>query len=274
MQRNCSPHPAQHGFTLVELVMVIVILGVIGTTIAVFMRNPIDAYLATSRRAALADEADTVVRRMARDLRTALPNSIRQASNQCIEFIPTRIGARYRAIDKVAGDGSGLDFTSADTTFNMLGDNTALNTRQQIRVNDIVAIYNLGIPDSTAYSGNNTSVVTAIGTVSGGETPITINSKLFPQESGSKRFHVIPSDDTVASYICSGGNLYRNANYALSTSCPTPAAGTPLIAKGATCNFSYTVVDQRNALVQLNLTFTDSGESVNVYHEVHTNNTP
>ena len=264
----------QRGFTLVETVMTIVILGIIGTTIALFMRHPVEAYTSIARRAALADAADTTVRRMARDLRTALPNSIRQTSNQCIEFIPTRMGARYRAIDKVANDGSGLDFTSADTTFNMLGDNSALNTRQQIRVNDIVAIYNLGIPDSTAYSGNNTSVITAIGAVSGGETPITINSKLFPEESGSKRFHIIPSDDTVASYICSGGHLYRNSNYALATSCPTPSTGTPLIAKGVTCGFSYTTVSRRNALVQLNLTFTDAGESVTVYHEVHTNNTP
>lgn len=264
----------QRGFTLVETVMTIVILGIIGTTIAIFMRHPVEAYAAIARRAALADAADTTVRRIARDLRAALPNSIRQTNDQCIEFIPTRVSARYRAIDKVATDGSKLDFTSADTTFNMLGDNTALNARQQIQVNDIVAVYNLGITGADAYGGTNTSVITAIGAVSGGETPITINSKLFPEESGSKRFHVIPSDDTVASYICSGGNLYRNANYALATSCPTPSAGTPLIAKGVTCGFSYTTVSKRNALVQLNLTFTDTGESVNIYHEVHTNNTP
>lgn len=254
--------------------MTIVILGIIGTTIAIFMRHPVEAYAAIARRAALADAADTTVRRIARDLRAALPNSIRQTNDQCIEFILTRVSARYRAIDKVATDGSKLDLTSADTTFNMLGDNTALNARQQIRVNDIVAVYNLGITGVDAYGGTNTSVITAIGAVSGGETPITINSKLFPEESGSKRFHVIPSDDTVASYICSGGNLYRNANYALATSCPTPSAGTPLIAKGVTCGFSYTTVSKRNALVQLNLTFTDTGESVNIYHEVHTNNTP
>ena len=264
----------QRGFTLVETVMTIVILGIIGTTIAIFMRHPVEAYTAIGRRAALADAADTTVRRIARDLRAALPNSIRQTNDQCIEFIPTRVSARYRAIDKVATDGSKLDFTSADTTFNMLGDNTALNARQQIQVNDIVAVYNLGITGTDAYGGTNTSVITAIGAVSGGETPITINSKLFPEESGNKRFHVIPSDDTVASYMCSGGNLYRNANYALATSCPTPSAGTPLIAKGVTCGFSYTTVSKRNALVQLNLTFTDTGESVNIYHEVHTNNTP
>lgn len=264
----------QRGFTLVETVMTIVILGIIGTTIAIFMRHPVEAYAAIARRAALADAADTTVRRIARDLRAALPNSIRQTNDQCIEFIPTRVSARYRAIDKVATDGSKLDFTSADTTFNMLGDNTALNARQQIRVNDIVAVYNLGITGADAYGGTNTSVITAIGAVSGGETPITINSKLFPEESGSKRFHVIPSDDTVASYICSGGNLYRNANYVLATSCPTPSTGTPLIAKGVTCGFSYTTVSKRNALVQLNLTFTDTGESATIYHEVHTNNTP
>ncbi len=270
-------HIPQRGFTLVETVMTIVLLGIIGATIAVFMRHPVDAYTAIARRAGLADAADTTVRRMARDLRAALPNSIRQTNNQCIEFIPTRIGARYRTIDKVANDGSSLDFVNADTTFNMLGDNTALNARQQIRVSDIMVVYNLGIPGSDAYTGSNTSVITAVGSVSGGETPITINSKLFPPPSGtsdSKRFHVVPSDDTVASYICSGGNLYRNSNYALSTSCPTPSAGTPLIAKGVTCNFSYTAVSLRNALVQLTLTLTDSGESVNIYHEIHTNNTP
>jgi prepilin-type N-terminal cleavage/methylation domain-containing protein len=86
----------QRGFSLIELVMVIVILGVVGATVAVFMRKPVDAYVDTSRRAALSDLADTAVRRIARDVRRALPNSVRNPSNQCIEFIPTRTGGRYR----------------------------------------------------------------------------------------------------------------------------------------------------------------------------------
>jgi len=94
----------QRGFTLVELVMVIVILGIVGGMVAVFMRAPIEAYFDSGRRAALTDVADTAVRRMSRDLRKALPNSIRTStvngSDTCLEFIPTRTGARYRELDR------------------------------------------------------------------------------------------------------------------------------------------------------------------------------
>ena len=67
----------QRGFTLVELIMVIVLMGIIGGIMSVFMRGPIDAYFSGARRAALTDVADTTVRRIARDLHRALPNSIR-----------------------------------------------------------------------------------------------------------------------------------------------------------------------------------------------------
>ena len=107
----------QRGFTLIELVMVIVILGVLGGIVAVWMKGPIDAYLALGRRAALTNVADTTVRRIARDLRTALPNSVRTPNANCMEFIPTKTGGRYRADDTAAG----LNFAAADTTFNMLG---------------------------------------------------------------------------------------------------------------------------------------------------------
>lgn len=266
----------QSGFTLVELIMVIVIMGVIGGAVAVFMKSPIDAYFDTTRRAGIADVADTTVRRMARDIRKALPNSIRlggTGGNQCVEFIPTRMGGRYRVEEIVAGDGTSLDFSTTDTAFNMLGQNTVLPADQQVRANDMVAIYNLGIPGADAYAGDNTAVVS--GVVDGVETSVTIAAKRFPLASGSNRFHVIPGDETIVSYMCSGGRLYRNAGYAYSSSCPTPTAGTtPIIATEATCNFAYSAADIRNALVQLSLTFTNSGESVSIYHEVHVNNTP
>lgn len=273
----------QSGFTLVELIMVIVILGVIGGTVAVFMKRPIDAYFDTARRAGIADAADTTVRRMARDIRKALPNSIRLSGTQCIEFIPTRMGGRYRAQDIVVGDETSLKFDAADLSFNMLGLNASLPADQQIRagggVNDVVAVYNLGIPGASAYLGNNTAVVTAVSVspASATETQIQMvgNTLRFPLESASRRFHIIPGDELIVSYICSGGKLYRNTNYAYNTSCPAPVAGTtPLIASEATCNFAYNNADIRNGLVRLSLNFSSAGESASIYHEVHVNNTP
>jgi MSHA biogenesis protein MshO len=270
----------QTGFTLVELVMVIVILGAVGSMVSVFMKGPIDAYFASSRRAALTDVADTTVRRMGRDIRKALPNSIRLGNltadgYQCIEFIPTRTGGRYRVNDTVVSpaDDTSLKFSAPDTTFNMLGRNSLLPD-QQIVANDVVAVYNLGIPGADAYALDNTATVSSV--VDGIETTINMagNTTKFPLPSGGNRFHVIPGGEKIVSYICSGGNLYRNANYAYSPSCPAPTSATPIIANGATCNFSYDTQDIRNALVQLKMAFTSAGEAVNIYHEVHVNNTP
>lgn len=275
----------QAGFTLVELIMVIVILGVIGGTVAMFMKGPIDAYFDTARRAGIADVADTTVRRMARDLRKALPNSIRvvpgsTVGTDCIEFIPTRMGGRYRAQDivPVPTDNTSLRFDAADDSFNMLGINTDLPADQRVQINDLVAVYNLGIAGANAYDSNNTATVSSVAPspASASETRINLFPTLkFPLESPTRRFHVIPVDEKVVSYICSGNKLYRNTNYGYATSCPAPTAGTtPFIADGATCNFAYDSSDMRNGLAKLSLSFSSAGESVSIYHEVHVNNTP
>lgn len=261
----------QSGFTLIELVMVIVIMGVIGGIVAVFMKSPIDAYVDSARRAALTDVADTAVRRMARDIRKALPNSILNPNNQCLEFIPTKTGGRYRADVDAAGNGDTLNFAAADTTFNMLGNNGDFPADQQIQVNDVVAVYNLGINGADAYAADNTSVVSKV--VNGTETEITIASKQFPLASGSNRFHVIPGGENVVAYVCNGGNLFRTARAFSGAACPT--TGAILARNVGSCNFVYNGSDlQRNALVQLSITFTDGGETVSLYHEVHTDNTP
>ncbi len=269
---------------MIEMVMVIVILGVVGGMVAVFMKGPIDAYVSAGHRTALTDVADSTARRMARDISKALPNSIRQvigsgaADTNCVEFIPTKTGGRYRADDTSAG----LDSASAagDTTFNMLGSNALLATNQQIGIGDLIAIYNLGISGASAYSADTTSTVTAApttaGTASAPETVLTITAKQFPLASPGNRFHVIPSTEKVVSYVCSGGRLLRSANHAYSTICPTSGATVSVMANNVSaCNFDYTGSDlQRNALVKLQLTFTRDGESVSLYHEVHVDNTP
>jgi len=283
---------SESGFTLVEMVMVMVIIGIVSAMVAVFMRAPIDAYFDTARRAALTDTADTAVRRMARDIRKALPNSVRNPSDQCIEFIPTKTGGRYRTAVDDSGGGDPLDFAAADTGFNMLGLNSALPANQQISINDMIVVYNLGIPGSDAYVSTggsiNTAAVTSVTSGTGtlaNETHIDIAARKFPLPSGSNRFHVIPGNEKIVSFLCSGGHLWRKANYTYPTSiadatvCSTSIAGggtIAMLAKNASCTFVYNGSDlQRNGLVQMTLSLTDaSGETVRLYHEVHVDNSP
>lgn len=272
--RSCLPScKQQHGFTLVELVMVIVILGIVSSMVSVFMRGPIDAYFAAARRAALTDVADTVLRRIERDVRKALPNSVRTPSNQCLEFIPTKTGGRYRADATAAA----LNFDIADTSFNMLGLNSALLPDQRVAVGDVIVVYNMGpsVPESDTYLDVNTAAVTSLGAQSGGETPINISAKQFPLESGSSRFHVVPATERVVSYVCSGNALYRTVNSS-SFSANCPATG-PKIADKVSCNFDYSGNDlSRNALVRVVLQIQNSvgSESVQLQQEIHVSNTP
>lgn len=262
----------QRGFTLVELVMVIVIMGVIGAVVAVFMRSPIDAYLDSNRRAALTDTADTAVRRISRDVRKALPNSVRTPNPQCLEFIPTRTGGRYRTAETVAGDNTSLNFAVADTTFNMLGQNSLSPADQQIQIGDTIAVYNLGIPGASAYLGDNTAAVSSV--TDGAETTIGIAARQFPLESGARRFHVIPVEEQVVAYVCTGGNLHRTVTTgSFNSTCPV--SGPVLAANVGSCTFVYSGSDlQRNGLVQIQLDLNSNNEPVRLYHEVHVNNSP
>ena len=267
----------QRGFTLVEMIVVIVIMALISGMISLFMQRPIETYFASARRAGMSDAADTTLRRMARDIRKALPNSIvtptTTPANQCLEFIPTKTGGRYRADVDNTGAGDFLNFAAADTSFNMLGNNSPLPD-QAIVKDDLVAIYNLGIPGADAYAGDNTSAVTAVAAVGlTGETNISITSKLFPLASGVNRFHVIPKDEKVVAYVCSGGKLYRTARDFTTPACP--ATGAVLARNIGACDFVYGGADlQRNALVQLGIKFSSDGETIGLYHEIHVDNSP
>lgn len=278
--------------------MVIVIMGVIGGTVAVFMKSPIDAYFDTARRAGLADVADTTVRRIARDLHRALPNSIRPSAavNACVEFIPTKTGGRYLA------EGAGaMDFSTAITTFNMVGDNSTfaglpLPTDQVIvggASGDYVVVYNLGITGADAYAGSNLSQVASVGAVSGSLTPINISAFQFPLASGGNRFHVVPFAEKVVGYVCTNpgtsaglgtGILSRYvANFpgAASGGCPAAAVAgnitsvSAIATKLSACSFDYSGSDlQRNGIVRITLQVTENSESVSIYQEVHVDNTP
>lgn len=264
------------GFTLLEAIVVIVITGILGAAVAVFIRWPIQGYFDSVRRAELTDAADTAVRRIARDVRTALPNSLRTtnpASSSCFEFLPVVGGGRYRAALSSTGTGDILDFSIADTSFDVLAGTTsplAAGTYHAV-------IYNLGIPGADAYNTAYKNRAQISGTFPAANIVLTAANQ-FPFESPGKRFHVIPNYSVA--YSCSGGNLIRTTQAISATqlgTCPS-AGGTVLVSGVTSCSFSYTQTGSakftRNGLLTITLTLTQSGESVQLYQEVHVNNVP
>ena len=133
----------QRGFTLVELVLVIVITGVIGAVATIFFKPAMDAYFATGRRAAILDMADTALRKLSRDVRVAVPNSLRSPNSDCFELVPTSTGGRYRmAVDTVNSGSAALDIDAPVTTFDVLSPMTTPPA-----INDWVVINNQYVND-------------------------------------------------------------------------------------------------------------------------------
>lgn len=68
-------HHSQTGFTLIELIIVIVITGIIAAVVSPIVSNQFRAYSDSSRRATLVQEAQSVMQQLERDLYYAVPNS-------------------------------------------------------------------------------------------------------------------------------------------------------------------------------------------------------
>ena len=265
----------QSGLTLVELVVTIVITGIIAAGIAVFIQRPVEGYLDAERRAELTDEADTALRRITRDLRTALPNSVRvDASGKFIEFIESTGGGRYRAELDSGGLGNILDFTAADTAFDVIGPVPVLATGNQI------VVYNLNSSgtSSNAYFGVNRAALTSTAA-----PPVAIAATLFPESSPARRCHVVSGPVT---YGCTGGQLIRYSGYAYNTAqVAPPAGGSSAVLAGnvdvANCSFSYSAgsLGERTGTVSMVLTLVRSGgagtpEQVRLFQQAQVNNAP
>ncbi len=80
--------PPGSGITLVELVTVVMILGILSVGTVKFITDSGQGFASTVGRAALAGDVRFVTLRIAKEVRDALPNSVR-VSGGCLEFVPT-----------------------------------------------------------------------------------------------------------------------------------------------------------------------------------------
>ncbi|MBL1141748.1 MAG: prepilin-type N-terminal cleavage/methylation domain-containing protein [Proteobacteria bacterium] len=274
-----------NGFTLIELIIVILLIGILSGILFTVLRGPMQAYIDVEKRTRLVDIADTALQRMTREIRLALPNSIRITAGTTIEFLRTLDGGRYRA-KPAGGAGVGicggpvaqdrLNFALATDCFEVMGtlNNFASIVTGATQANcissaaDCLVIYNTGQLNANAYAADNLAVVTAAAANSvsfAGAPP-------FPYKSPRQRFFIV---DTPVSFVCNGGQITRFDDYSIGGAV---GAGDLLINQVTACDFSYDPGSaSRAGLVTLSITIQDTtltGASVTLLQQVHVDNQP
>ena len=255
MRVNC-------GFTLVEMVVVIAVLGVLSLGSVYFISRSSEGYADVQDRQVVAQRARFTLERMARSVRNALPGSVRVSAG-CLEFVPLVAGSSY------------LDLPLATPAMTMRvvpPDAASLNGMR-------VAVAGGGDVYTLATSSVISSPVTLTAPDAQGEVTVAFaGAHQFPAASaGSRLFWV----DEPVSYCVDGGNLYRYSNYGFQVTQPTPASlpttlpGRSLMATTASAVFNLSPATlQRNALVQLNLQLGVGDVAFDVAANVQVRNVP
>ena len=282
---------SQQGFTLVELVVTITLTTIVVSFMALFISGPVRAYNDQTRRAELVDAAENSLRRIARDIRAALPNSVRVTSTGsavALELLNTVDGVRYR--DRPPGNPTKrLRFSGPDNAFNSVGQFSGI-TRPFSSNSHYLSIYNVGVPGADAYELAN--VITPPGTrieIDADTQPDEDNIRMTPAyqfsfASPGQRVYLV---DQPISYICdtTTGTLARYAGYSIAANHGSRDSGAELLGAGASatlvadnisaCSVTYTPgTAQRSGLVTLAMSVSDAGETVSLLHQVHVDNVP
>ncbi|WP_133405670.1 PilW family protein [Parashewanella tropica] len=270
------------GFTLIELITVIVILGIVLVGVSSFITFGTRIFVDSTSVDQVLGESRFAIQRMTRELRTALPNSVRvntdNVSYQCIEFVPTITSTSYIQLPLTAPSNTAIVFRD-DT-------NSKISIFQRAYVYPINAneIYITNTQNSIAamvFGSRGTSNPPA----SSPSLTVTFNAPTrFKYSSPQKRIYFTNFPVT---YCISGVShkVERFERYGFNTALPTPQnRGSGSVIAQSLVNDISNASDrpfnllpstlQHSAIIQMNLRFEVLGQSMSYQHQVQVPNVP
>ena len=239
----------QKGFTLVELILVITILGVISVSIAQVISLSAQIYVTGAERTRLVSEARFIILRLEKELRNIVPNSVSyDPTLGCLTYYPIKQSGTY--VDD-----------AFDNPMHVVVFNSTLS------VNDTLVVYPTN-PQSVIDNGRNIDAISsaADAPTSLNQYDVTLNTPVN-QTSPGKRFFVPAPQVSVCKGTSSVGEaLIRTQN-----------GVSGLIATNVSqwsANISSAGL-QQNGLIELQLTLqSGDDEPLSILHEIHFPNVP
>ena len=305
------PIRPERGVTLIELVLAMVVIAIIVAAVSFFL-TPLRQSTDLALRAELSDIADNALQRIGRDVKLALPSSVRLTTSggaSYVEFLALREAGRYRAdVGSVAGgsacdqddlalsvadnDQLSFDLSPGERCFKTIG--LIANPGAVVANSDFLVLnnYGPGFAGQNAYeagAANRAQIDAAISSEASRDRVHFVQAPFARalHDSPGKRFFIISGP---VSYVCdtAAGTIRRHWNYGGGTG-STPLASQPtsfasgssaLIAENVTgCAFSYSNVGPQLGLLTMQIIlsrqlFGGTAETVSLYHAVHVNNSP
>lgn len=193
---------AARGFTLVELIMVIILLAIVATVSVQFVSLSTRGALDLSARQQRALQAVVIGEQLSRSLREAFPLSVR-VSGQCIEWLPLRAATNY--VRRTRGPG----FDQIDIV--PFSDPPPVGGR--------VVMFGYGDGTAALYGDNNPGPVSTPLDAVAGDTLTLSAPHRFNRQSPERRLFAIGDPVSVCQ---SGSYLYRHTSYGRDETQPVP----------------------------------------------------
>jgi MSHA biogenesis protein MshO len=261
------------GFTLLEFIIVIVIVAIMAISLSKLTNSTVYSYIDAKDRNRLSQSAKWITERISREVREALPQSVRanvSGSFHCVEFMAIVNASTY------------LDIPASGSlsSFNAVGYNLVADPANFVAIMPIdpASLY----ASSGVLAGVNSIVTSGIDP---NQAVVTLNAATnFTRRSPQRRFYLL---DTPVSFCLddTNGNMTRHDGYAIAAAQQFPPPGGSVIGENFSANttvFNYQLGTlSRSGLLQINLfsqnrgrNLTGNSESFDVFHEVHVRNVP
>jgi len=267
----------QRGFTLIELIMVIMVLSAVSVGVSSFIHFGVDIYRDAAGRDRQIGDSRFLIERISRELREALPNSVRVNDNQsCIEFVPIVASSSYIDIPVMPELVSKLPLVVLPAAEVLLSQADKL-VIYPLHPSDIY-VRVAGSPPVVSGKVFELAAAVPARDIAGDAVSGTLtlkNAVQFSADSPTERYYLIKD---AVSYCVEGTDIKRHSGYWSASGQASPPTSNGVLMAQRQSNskpFVYHPASlTRSAMVQLNFEFSYDDELLKLYHEVHVVNVP